>query len=468
MPTLPFRRHPVPYACMLAALCVVLAGCATVQVPKLPTGDLPAHWQQAPALGAAPDLTGWWHHFHDPLLDHLVAAALADNLGVQQARLKLRAARALEDASAGTFKPNLAFNTLEQPNAENTASYIQAGFDASWEFGLFGRAAGTANVVHGETGAARAELDAARVSLVAEVVREYLALRAAQRSEGLLDTAATAARAKLKLLRVQQRLQLASRIDVDAGVAAAAKAEAALADPRGAIMQHAYALAVLLGKSEPEPAWLTPAPLPALGHEQITSLPADLLRTRPEIHYAETQVLKATGELGIANADMYPRLALGSSLSFAARVVSNKHIGDVNPAFAIGPIINIPLFDWGARRAARTAREDQLHAAVLAYRQSVLEGAAEVETDLAALKVSGQRAHSAAKAAAASGDALKLSRTLRGLGQADGLTVADAKLAASDAELARVQARLAHGLAFVALYKALGGAPLPPVADPEP
>jgi outer membrane protein TolC len=158
---------------------------------------------------------------------------------------------------------------------------------------------------------------------------------------------------------------------------------------------------------------------------------------------------------------MYPRLALGSSLTFAALVKGHKRLGDLNNTFAIGPIINIPLFDWGQRRAVRDAREDDLQAAVLAYRQAVLQGAAEVETDLAALHASRQRVHSANAMATASQTSLSLSEKLQGLGQADGLQWADAKLALTESELDREQARLAHGLAYVALYKALGGAPLP-------
>ncbi|WHZ20233.1 MAG: RND efflux system, outer membrane lipoprotein, NodT family [Rhodanobacteraceae bacterium] len=444
-----------------AALCAGLGACVSVAVPKLPAGDLPAHWRNAPQLGAKPDLTGWWKHFDDPELNALVEQALHDNLDVQQAAWKLRAARALEDASGTTFRPHLGFNTIEQPNPQNTASYFQAGFDATWEFGLFGRADATGHVAQANTGAAEAGLQSARVSLVAEIVREYLQLRAAQRSEALLGEAARSAQRKAELVRVQQRLQLASKLDVEQADAGAAKAQAQLADPRAAIAQHAQALALLLGKSEPDPAWLAPKPLPALAVGSVDSVPADLLRTRPEIRYAETQVLQAAGELGIAKADMYPRLALGSSLTFAALVKGRTRLGDVNNTFAIGPIINIPLFDWGQRRAVRDAREDQLQAAVLAYRQAVLQGAAEVESDLAALHASAEKMQHADAAATASQGSMELSEKLRGLGQADGLQLADAQLALAESELDREQARLAHGLAYVALYKALGGAPLP-------
>lgn len=462
MPFLPPCRRWIPRTLLVAALGAALGACVSVTLPPLPQGDLPAHWRNAaPELGAQPDLTGWWKHFGDAELDALVATALHDNLDVAQAAWKLRAARALEDASGATFRPHLAFNTIEQPNPQNTASYFQAGFDASWEFGLFGRADANGHIAASNTGAAAAELQSARVSLVAEVVREYLQLRAAQRSDALLAEAAQAAQKKVELLRVQEHLQLASQLEVEQAVAVAAKGEAQLADPRAAIAQHAQTLALLLGKSEPDPTWLAPKPLPQLAAGNVTSLPADLLRTRPEIRYAETQVLQAAGALGIAKADLYPRFALGSSLTFAALVKGHTRIGDLNNTFAIGPIINLPLFDWGQRLAVRNAREDQLQAALAGYRQAVLQGAAEVESDLAALHVSEEKVRHASVAARASQNAVTLSNKLQGLGQADAMNLADARLAASESELDREQARLAHGLAFVALYKALGGAPLP-------
>lgn len=426
---------------------------------------MPGYWRNASPLGAKPDLTGWWKHFHDPKLNALVERALHDNLDVQQAVWKLRAARSLEDVAATRFKPKLGFNTIEEPNPENTASYFQAGFDATWELGLFGRREASGHIAAAEAGAAEAELQAARVTLVAEVVREYLQLRAAQRSAVLLEAAAQAAHNKVRLLRVQEHLQLASQVEVEQGLAAAAKAEAQLADPRAEIVRHAQTLALLLGQSEPDRAWLAPAPPPELDHGRVAPLPVDLLRTRPEIRYAETQVLKAAGELGIAKADLYPHLALGSSLTFAALVKGQTQLGDVNDTFAIGPIIDIPLFDWGERRAARDARDAQLQAALLAYRQAVLQGAAEVETDLAALHASGQGVQGADAAAAASQKALGLGEKLQRLGQADELQLVDARVAFTDAELQREQARLAQGLAYVALYKALGGAPLPKIDD---
>jgi NodT family efflux transporter outer membrane factor (OMF) lipoprotein len=452
----------LPRVLATAGLAALLGGCVGVQVPKLPAGDLPAQWHNSPKLGARPDLTGWWKHFRDPQLDALVERALRDNPGIAGAAWKLRAARALEDASAARFKPHANFGTLEQPNPENTANYFQAGFDATWEFGLFGRSGASAHIASANSGAAAAELQSARVSLVAEVAREYLQLRAAQRDRALLQSAAQTAQRTVQLLSVREHLQMASRLDVAHARAAAAAADARLAGTGAAISQHAQTLALLLGTSEPNPAWLAPAPLPQLHAGDVSALPADLLRTRPEIRYAQAQVLKAAGELGIAKAALYPRLALASSLSFSALVTGHTKLGGVNDTFAIGPIIDIPLFDRGQRRAVRDARADQLQAALLTYRQAVLQGAAEVETSLANLHASKQRLRAADAAVAATQQGVRLSETLQGLGQADAIEIDHASAASIDAEVTLNQARLAHALAYVALYKALGGAPLPP------
>lgn len=458
-----FPCRSLSRALIVAIAGLALGACVAVRVPKLPTGELPAHWRNAPALGEKPDLTGWWRHFGDPRLNALVETALKDNPDVVQAVWNLRAARALEGAAGDKFKPSLAFRTDEQSNTANTANYFQFGFDATWEIGLFGRRGANGHIARANTGVAEADLQSARVSLVAEVVREYLQLRAAQREEALLDAAARTSKRKLALVRVRERLQLASQIDVEQASTQAEEAEEQLADPRAAIAKAAQALALLLGKSEPDPAWLASGSPPHLEDVDVVSVPANLLRTRPEIHYAEMQVVKAAGELGVAKADLYPSLTLGGGLSYSARIVGRTSLGKANGIGGIGPFINIPLFNWGRLRAQRRARDDQLKAALTAYRKAVLAGAAQVEDALATLHAADQRLKHADAATHATHRSLLLSEKLHALDEADQTNLATAELALGHQQLAQVQARLQRGLAYVALYKALGGAPLPPV-----
>ncbi|MER3546734.1 MAG: RND transporter, partial [Rhodanobacteraceae bacterium] len=265
-------------------VCALLTACATVAVPPLPKGDLPPAWRNAEASNApAPDLHGWWKSFDDPQLNALIDQALHDNLDVQQAALRLRAARALESVAGAQYQPQLAFRTLSLPTPEAAANYFQAGFDAEWELGLFGRRQANNDVAAAEAGIAQAELQSARVSLVAEVARAYLQLRGAQAREWTLRNIADASQDKLHLIELREHLRLASQMEVERAHAEAAHARAALAEPRAQIAQAAQTLALLLGRNAPPDDLLEPKPLPASGRTGFDSVPADLLRTRPEI-----------------------------------------------------------------------------------------------------------------------------------------------------------------------------------------
>src|SRR5579883_145458 len=461
MPRFRFNPRRARAGLPLAA-CALLAACVSVAVPPLPRGDLPPAWRNAVEGNTpTPDLHGWWESFGDPQLDALIDQALHDNLDVQQAALRLRAARALESVSDAEYKPQLAFRTLSLPTPEATANYFQAGFDAQWELGLFGRRQAERDIAAGETAAAQAQWQSARVSLVAEVVRAYLQLRGAQTREKLLQEIADAMQKKVRLIEVRERLRLASRMDVEREEADSAQAQAALAEPRAQIAQAAQTLALLLGRNAPPEDLLVPKPLPVSTQTGFDSVPADLLRTRPEIAQAQAQVLKAAGELGIAHADRFPRIGLGGAITWAARVSGADHLGSVHRTAGLGPVIDIPLFDWGMRAAAEYARDDELKAAVLAYRQAVLQGVADVESALAELHQAREAALHADESAQALQRSARMTSRLRELNQVDDVDVADANAAWWKAQLDAEQAREREGVACIALYKALGGAPLP-------
>jgi outer membrane protein TolC len=238
----------------------------------------------------------------------------------------------------------------------------------------------------------------------------------------------------------------------------------ALAEPARAINANAQQLALLLGQSEPDPAWLEGGAQPQLGDWQMTHAPADLLRTRPEIAAAEAEVLRAAGEAGIARADVYPHIGLGSSLDWSVNLLSHHHfIRSGDGIFSAGPVIDMPLFDWGMRTAQARSRKHELRAAVYAYRQAVLQGVAETETAMGDLQLAHQREDSALQAVQALNDNVAALDKRRGLGLSNTLELQGALIAQDDAQLGLVAARAERDLAYVSLYKALGGAPQPPV-----
>jgi len=453
----PLRR----WRMSLLGAAVALAGCS-VAVPKLEP-PIPAQWHHAMASQAAAptDLHSWWHAFDDPALDALVDRALANNLDVAQAVERLRASRTLQRHAGARYLPSVNARTEQTIDPDASASYLVSGLDASWELGLFGRAKGTRREAQGTLDASVADLQAARVSLVAEVVRNWIELRAAQQQERLLQQISDVRKRQLDLLQVRQRLQLAPPDAVDQALAAAAQAEAALAVPRQEVNAATQRLDVLLGQNHPDPAWLQAGPQPQLGAWQLPGTPADLLRTRPEIAHAEADVLRAAGELGVAHADRFPNIGLGASMIWATDLNNNRAHTVSNGLVSVGPLFDMPLFDWGLRAAAEHAKSHELKATVLAYRQAVLQGVSEVETALGTLEQQQQREQHSLEAWQALQRVDSTLQTRVKLKLDSPLALADGQLAANQAAIELADARASHSLAYVALFKALGGAPLP-------
>jgi outer membrane protein, multidrug efflux system len=479
-PTVPFRSNPVIHGnrlrlCMLGILLAAMAGCAA-PLPRL-MPPLPAQWHNATAATAAKptDPQSWWQAFADPGLDAVVDRALRGNLDVAQAAERLRASRILHAHANARYLPALSARTDEAIDPDASASFFVAGFDASWELGLFGRAEGTRRQAQGDLDASVADLRAAQVTLVAEVVREWIDLRTAQQQEHLLSQVSQARQRQWQWLQVRQRLHLVAPAATDQAQAAFAQALAALAGPRQAINASAQRLAVLLGQNHPDAAWLQAGPPPELGAWRLAGVPADLLRTRPEIARAEADVLRTAGELALTHADLFPSIGLGASMVWAADINNNHRFSNTpNGIASVGPIISLPLFDWGMRLAATHAKDHELRASVLAYRQAVLQGVAEVETALGSLQQQQQREQDDTRAWQALQRADQSVQTRVRLRLGSPLDRADSQIAAIQAELELADARAGHSLAYVALFKALGGAPRPSAAtmavtaDPDP
>ena len=461
-------RRPKAGLNLLCALgLTVLAGCTAAPLPALKP-PVPQTWRNAPAAApnaAKPDLQNWWQAFNDPQLNSLVQQALADNLDVKAAAERVLAARALYRHTDDKFLPNLRFDTNQVIQPDASASYFIVGFDALWEMPFFGMLKSTHRLAAGNMDLARAQLQGAYVTLVAEVARCWIALRSAQEQARLLNAVHDANQEKLRLLQVRENLKLASPTEIATAQAELARSEMALTDPQRAINANAQQLALLLGRNEPDPAWLQEnGTQPQLGDWQMTSAPADLLRTRPEIAAAEAEVLRAAGAAGISRAAIYPHIGLGASLDWSVNLLSHHtFIRSGDGIFSAGPVIDMPLFDWGTRIAQAHSHQHELRAAVYAYRQAVLQGVAEAEIAMGDLQQAHLRETAAGKAAQAFGNNAAALDKRHGLGLASTLDMQDAAIAQQNAQLALISARAERDLAYVSLYKALGGAPQPPV-----
>ncbi|MEG0184598.1 MAG: TolC family protein [Stenotrophomonas sp.] len=442
----------------------MLAGCMSVPVPDLPDRT-PTTWQQSPpGQGVAVDARQWWKVLADAHLNALVEQAIASNLDLQQASLRLQAVHLLAGTSDARFRPEISASAKQVQDAAAVDTYFHAGIEAIWDLGLFGAAESARLGAQAATGNAEALRDAAQVAVIADVVRSYLDLTVAQAQWDLLDRQQAIDARAVQLALVRQRLQLDEPGERERMRARQAATRAATAQAKESADSAARALALLLGRDGPDPAWSAYRTPPQLGAFSLQQVPADLLRHRPQLLLAEAEVLQAAAEKGGARAAMFPRLSLGGSILYAYNLTQNaRSNSDSSPS--IGPYIDIPLWDWGQRRARYESDDKQLDAALLGYRKAVLQGVSEVEGALGSLARQDSSIQSLRAANYAADRQLKRQARQVQLGlssEFDGLDTQRAALA-SQADL--IGAQGARVLAFASLYRALGGAPLPVEAE---
>ena len=441
----------------------LLAGCAAPIEVRLDSAA-PAQWQQEIAQKTSNyELTQWWRGWNDPALNALVDEALAQNLDVAQAVLRLRQQRLLADTAGSAFLPVVGAGARTLQDIAAVDTYFHASIDVSWDLGLFGdaeaaRRSGSASVLD-----AAAQLHAARVALVADVVHRYLDIRLAQIQRNLAQQQLQQAQRQLQLLEIRRDQRLTDTQTLEQQQLQLRTQEAQLALLNESHKRAAHALAALLGRDRPEAQWLQPkadAALPTL--QAIEVLPADLLRKRPDIQSAEAAVEQAAAEVGVARAALYPRLMLTGSLLYSYNLTRN-HRSTSDSIPMVGPQIDIPLFDWSRRRAVADGKELALQSSIKAYRQAVLNGIAEAEGSLAAVAAQQQRQQSLLAAQQIQQSRDKAQAVRQQLGLSSELAGAENARVSLQLQSEMATAKAAEALAYVALYKAVGAAPLDPV-----
>ena len=455
-------------ACVAALLAVALGGCAAVgpdySEPQL---AVPAGWSAGTGTDAmdAVLLARWWHGFGDPVLDRLVADALAANLDLAQARARLREARARRGVAGAALAPSVDASlsgsrsrSSGQSGSGSTRELYSAGFDASWELDVFGGLRRSVEAAQADLEASVESLSDTRVSLAAEVALNYIDLRTAEQRLAIAEESIASRGENHQIIRWRQQAGLVSELDLAQATTDLESTRAVLPPLRTAVTEAKNRLAVLLGRNPGELESLVHAdrPIPLAAAEIVAAIPADTLRQRPDVRVAERRLAAQTARLGEAEAARYPSLRLSGSLGLEALELDALADRGANTHSLFGGI-TAPVFNAG-RIAANIEIQDALvEQARLAYRAAVLAALEEVENALTAVANTDARRAKLAEAAAAARTTLAIAEYRYASGLADFLSVLDAQrtqlsldeqLAGSTGELARAQVRL---------YKALGG-----------
>ncbi|WP_460385035.1 efflux transporter outer membrane subunit [Pseudomonas amygdali] len=406
--------------------------------------------------------TVWWQQFEDPTLNKLVARSLDGNRDLRVAFARLKAARAIRDDVANDAMPVITSRASsdlgkgQQPGVTerrvNSERY-DLGLDMAWEVDLFGRIQRQLEASNADQEAAEANLYQLQVTLIAEVVDAYGQLRGAQLREAI-------ARDNLKNQQSSQDVTtqlrdagVGNELDVVRAEARLAAVEATVPQLQAEQVRQRNRIATLLGeRPENLSVDLSPSKLPAIAKALPIGDPTQVLRNRPDIRAAERQLAASTARIGVATADLFPRVSLSGFLGFTAGRGSQ-----IGSSWSLGPSITWAAFDLGSVRAQIRSADADAEGALANYEQQVLLALEESENAFSDYDKRQQRLVSLMRQSDASRSAARLASVQYREGTADFLVLLDAERERLAAEDSQAQAEIELYRGIVAIYKALGG-----------
>jgi NodT family efflux transporter outer membrane factor (OMF) lipoprotein len=451
---------------------LALSACAVgpdyVAPPPRPASSGPFLSANRPAFTPAPLPADWWRLYNDPVLDQLIGDALTANTDLRQAlahveraRASLRGARS-DRLPQSSITASTTYNRLPQAQVPAGAKRedwsIDGGINIAYEADLFGRVRRENQAAGADLAASRADADAVRVMVGADTTRAYAdaasgaaRLRVARQIVDLLDRSLTLTRkrhaegledglavARIATLREQR----------------AAEIPALEAERLSAL----FRLATLTGRA--------PAELPPIAGERSVALEieqplpvgdgAQLLARRPDVKAAERRLAADTARIGVATADLYPRITFGASIGS-----TGPNLGDI---FTGGPLRWLlgPLLSWAfpnqqAVRARIDAAKADTQGSLAAFDGTVLTALQETETALSTYAGAIDRRRALQAASEQAERAARIVRSQQREGTVNSLDRLDAErtLAEAKAQLAEQDAEVSR--AQIDVFRALGG-----------
>ncbi|MFK0092859.1 efflux transporter outer membrane subunit [Pseudomonas sp. NPDC090592] len=454
------------------ALCLMLQGCSLAPHYQAPVVGLPAHygervgdWQMIDGKGHLPEQ--WWTLFADKRLDALQARLLASNPNLAAAVAHNDAAAAYAQGLHGGLWPQAGASATPlrqrqsdhrplrgdtQPSIYNSDT---ASLSLSFDLDLWGKLRNQVAAGDATAQASADELAGARLSLQRQLAVLYVRARGLDAQRQLLDSAVND-RAQLLAL-IQQRFEgnIASELDLDRAAARLSEAKAARDDVVAQRTLAQHALAELVG-ALPGDFSLAPDPTPVTAPEVPTDLPGKLLLQRPDVAAAERRVFAANANIGVARAAWYPDFSLTGMLGGQTQGTGNL-LAAANRYWAIGPVLQLPLFDGGRRSADERRAKAEFEAAAAEYHGKVLLAVREVEDSLAQVRDLAQEAGDVGQAAQVSGRAEQIALESYRQGAVSLLDVLTAQIDAlqEKQKLQELQTRQLE--ARIGLMVALGG-----------
>lgn len=338
-------------------------------------------------------LKNWWERFEDPVLNNLVKTALKGNFDVKIAKERILQFRALYriakadlfpqvDANAQAIRSKVSESLVFSPFLGTTLqNYFEIGFDAIWELDLFGRIRREKEAAMYATEVQIEEKNDIELSLLAEITRLYIDIRYFQTKIALFEKKQEVELEILTLYQDRFHSGIDSIIIKEIADANFQNISSEIPLLQEALKQNFYALVSLLGKN-PENfslGSLRQGPIPYIRGKVFAPMPASLLRRRPDIRRAEREFARATANIGVAMADLFPTVSLLGDFNQQSTDL-NRLFNPMASSWNIGPIVNWPIITFGKIRSNIDEKKSLQKQACFNYQKTVIDAFKDVES----------------------------------------------------------------------------------------
>jgi NodT family efflux transporter outer membrane factor (OMF) lipoprotein len=416
----------------------------------------------------------WWKTFNDSALDRLIEIAYRQNLPLQIAGLRIAEARAqlgiatgkqypqVQVAVAGGSAEGLTQHQADIASIDRNFFTYQAGFDAVWELDFWGKYRRGVQAEAANLLATEADYDSSLVTLMAEVARTYAVIRTFEVLIDQADQNTKVQEDELKIAESRFKNGATSELDVTQATSLLESTRAIVPKLKGNEIQARNALTTLLGQptGTVDTVLAAPGDIPKAPDKVAVSLPAELLRRRPDIRSAELFAAAQCARIGVAKAELYPSFSLFGSVGLQANSAgsgSHNLFSASSIAYSIGPRIVFPFLNYGRLTNNVRVEDARFQQSLVSYRNTVLKAAQEVEDALTGFLNSQEAIVFDQRAVAAAQRSAEISVVQYRDGAVDYQRVLDSQRFLLQEENDLAQTRSSVAVNAIALYKALGG-----------
>lgn len=420
----------------------------------------------------------WWSTFDDPTLTALVDRALTQNLTLRQAGLRVIQARALRGIEVGQFFPQSQTATGQvsnnrvsknSPLATGDRSYndYSLGLQAAWELDFWGKFRRGIESADASLDASVADYDSILIMVVADVASNYVQIRSLQEQLNYTRANVKSQQDTLALTQVRLNAGAVSELDVSTARATLSNTQALIPQLEDALRQAQLALCVLLGRTSSDLAGELggAGTVPLAPAEIAVGIPADLLRRRPEVRRAERAAAALSAQIGVASADLYPSITIKGLSGFHTSDFRSPGLSPTAHNILdaqsfegfIGLDVNWPILNYGRIENNIRASDARFQEAVVAYQQTVLQAASDVESALSTFLRNREQGAFLTESVTAAQRTLELSLIQYRQGAIDFIRVNQAQVDLVERQNSLVIARARVASGAIATYRALGG-----------